>query len=142
MFSDVLVNLHFTVNLDAPAGSTSLNLVATNGSATTDLVDEQDGFLELAGPLTNAATDPVDGKLRISREEAVTARSGIVALDRQATQPERPDIARIELEHAASISPELADLALWDLMSEESEDGADPEDDQDLYGWLNEMENL
>ncbi len=65
VFSDVLVDIHFAVSPTAPSGATAINLVASDGAAVTDLLDEQDGFLTLDGPLTNAPDDPVDGLLTI-----------------------------------------------------------------------------
>ncbi len=65
-FSDILVYLNFTVNSSATGGTTEINLVETYGNRFTDLVDENDGFLTLEGPVTNAADDPIDGLLTIT----------------------------------------------------------------------------
>ncbi len=66
-FDEVLVDLHFTVRDSAPGGAvTAINLAASSGSVFTALVDEHDQLLPLEGPLTNRATDPVDGLLAIT----------------------------------------------------------------------------
>jgi photosystem II stability/assembly factor-like uncharacterized protein len=64
-FSDVLAYLNFTVNANAPDGPTMINLAESAVGKFTDLVDENDGFFELEGPVTNAATDSVDGVVTI-----------------------------------------------------------------------------
>ncbi len=67
VFTEVLVNLNFAVRPGAPAGATPINLAGRSASIFTALVDESDGTLELAGPLTDSADDPVDGLLTIVR---------------------------------------------------------------------------
>jgi hypothetical protein len=59
-----LVNVTFEVNGAAPAGPTALNVAASSGGAFTELLDENDNVLDLAGPVTNGV-DPIDGVITI-----------------------------------------------------------------------------
>ena len=63
--SDILVNVTFEVSATAAGGTTALNVVASSGGAFTELLDEDDNALDLAGPVTNGE-DPVDGVITIT----------------------------------------------------------------------------
>ncbi len=69
-FADVLANLQFTVNADAPAGASSLNLLSSYSAAFTEVLNENDNPIPLDVPVTAAPNDPVDGRVTIVREPA------------------------------------------------------------------------
>lgn len=84
-FVDTLVNLNFTVNPGATSGSTVVNLVAHDGGAFTELLNEDDNLLPLAPPVTNGATDEVDGLITVVGDQvavALSVNSTAVAEDR------------------------------------------------------------
>ena len=64
--NDLLANINFTVNAEAPAGETVINIVPSSGPAFTEMLDENDQTLVLGDPVTADPTDAVDGVLTVA----------------------------------------------------------------------------